>query len=614
MATEQRPKRQRQAKIFFDERETYNQPPPAKRTKKKQVQVLETIAVKDPPPEPVQTLLDRAIVEYSPPHRVPFISIRQLWPEKDPFSLFIKFLGEESITAIVVATNTYAAYLSRPRQQFAREWVLLTRGELLTWLGLLFYMGNHTMKRRHEYWSVSNSIIGEFMGQNRWEQIHRYLTFQPDFDAAYGSGSSFFNKIEPISSIIKASCRQAALPSSWLTVDESMVAFQGRSFHTVKIQGKPISEGYKVWVLSCRGGYIIDWLWHSRSDGPEGHRVDMNRQYSQPVPLLPIPLAKTYGVVIRLMERLIAHLPHQNWVLFLDNLFLTVDLAHVLIQMGVGVMGTTRKSHSSIPVELADIKSLNTAMVYGSILSVQTGYVLCFAWQDNNTALGITTAYSLHRPVEDYVVINKWRPKTTSTNYHIAKSVFGNEKRKALPIPIAIHDYNYGMNATDNSNQLRANLSSHQLYEHRTWRPLGYFLIDIAATNAYALWRLQQTPEFCAGHHEHEVFEQALISGLLHRGPAHLPVPKVGKRSRCRWGVVQPGGCLQEQRQYKDNERKARWRSRNTLGEISGNAARPVPVKRPRNIHSGCLDCNLNLCIDRDCFDNYHLYYFNKSI
>jgi len=183
------------------------------------------------------------------------------------------------------------------------------------------------------------------------------------------------------------------------------------------------------------------------------------------------------------MERLIARLPHQKWVLFLDNLFLTVDLAHILLQMGVGVMGTTRKSHSSIPDELADIKTLNTAMVYGTTLSVQTGWVLCFAWQDNNTCLAITTAYSTHRPVEDLVVVDKWRPKTTSTNYHIAKSVFGDEKRKAIPIPTAIYDYNYGMNATDNSNQLRKNLTTHQRFESRVWRPLGYWLFDVAATN-----------------------------------------------------------------------------------------------------------------------------------
>jgi len=260
MTNEQRPKRQRQAKVFFDERETYNQPPPAKRTKKKQVQVLETRAVESPPPEPVQTLLDRPIVEYSPPCYVPMTPIQQLWPERDPYSLFIRFLGEASIAAILAATNAYAASKMHPSQEYARKWEPLIRGEFLCWLGLLFYMSNHTMTRRDEYWSVSGGILREFMSKNRWEQIHRFLTFNPNLQAGEGPGSSFFDKLEPVSSMIRMSCRQAALPSPWLTVDEAMVAFRGRSIHIVKIQGKPISEGYKVWALSCRGGYIVDWL------------------------------------------------------------------------------------------------------------------------------------------------------------------------------------------------------------------------------------------------------------------------------------------------------------------------------------------------------------------
>ena len=48
------------------------------------------------------------------------------------------------------------------------------------------------------------------------------------------------------------------------------------------------------------------------------------------------------------------------------------------------------------------------------------------------------------------------------------------------------------------------------------------------------------------------------------------------------------------------------------LSEIDGNAVRRPPVKRPRNIRSGCLECQVTLCIARACFDNYHLYIHNK--
>ena len=65
------------------------------------------------------------------------------WIENDPFSLFMRFLGEESLLAIMDATNAKAARSMHPSLKFARSWTPLTRGELLCWLGLLFYMANH---------------------------------------------------------------------------------------------------------------------------------------------------------------------------------------------------------------------------------------------------------------------------------------------------------------------------------------------------------------------------------------------------------------------------------------------------------------------------------------
>jgi hypothetical protein len=186
--------------------------------------------------------------------------------------------------------------------------------------------------------------------------------------------------------------------------------------------------------------------------------------------------------------------------------------------------------------------------------------------------------------------------------------------KKAIPVPVSINDYNNGMNGVDNSNQLRKNLSTHQRFEHRTWRPLGFWLFDVAATNAFALWRLYQPPNIRNSHREHQLFERALISGLLRRGPAHTPIPKLGKRSRCRWGIIRPGDCVQGAGLGHWSNETGEGYERTVLSEIDGNAARSGSTKRPRNVNSGCLDCQVSLCIDRDCFDSYHLYIHNKTL
>ena len=84
-----------------------------------------------------------------------------------------------------------------------------------------------------------------------------------------------------------------------------------------------------------------------------------------------------------LCQNLTIRCPHRKWVAFLDNLFLTVDVAHILLTFDVRVMGTTRKSSAGFPEDFQDIKNINEALLYDGTLSRRCGFTLCFAWQDN---------------------------------------------------------------------------------------------------------------------------------------------------------------------------------------------------------------------------------------
>ena len=311
-----------------------------------------------------------------------------------------------------------------------------------------------------------------------------------------------------------------------------------------------------------------------------------------------------------LCERLKSRHPHINWLVFLDNLFLSVDVAHVLLNIGIGVMGTTRKNAAGIPDSFKNIKQLNRALLYGGLFSIQCGWVLCFAWQDNNVVLGVTTSFSLHRPKEDYTIRTRRRPKDSATNAAIAQPVFQGQLTKALPIPSAIDAYNHGMNAVDVANQLRKSFTCHQAFEQRTWRPLAFWLFDVCLANSFILWRAQQPKAKQSSRHLHAQFEKALITQLLQRGPRHQP-GRPGKRGRCSWGALHREDCQQEERQFNDDDRGARRRRRRPLEEITGNSR---PQKRPRNVRSGCIECNVYLCIDRGCFFKWHVDLYEKHI
>src|ERR1700750_389309 len=110
--------------------------------------------------------------------------------------------------------------------------------------------------------------------------------------------------------------------------------------------------------------------------------------------------------------------------MFLDNLFLNVNITHYLLAISFAVMGTTRKSAAGLPESLTDVlakdkkakkEEQKQPLVYNSVLAVIVHYCLCFLWQDNNSVLAITTAHSLHRP-EDRIQRERKRPKLSSTN------------------------------------------------------------------------------------------------------------------------------------------------------------------------------------------------------
>jgi hypothetical protein len=278
------------------------------------------------------------------------------------------------------------------------------------------------------------------------------------------------------------------------------------------MKNKPISEGYKIWVLADNG-YVSDWLWHSQRDGPESipkNGLDVNQSTSNG--LKEVHLSPTFALVIRLAERLRKLHPERVFCFYLDNLFLNVNVAQALLALNICCTGTTRKNAQGIPSWLIDLKKHNRGLVWNSMLAEVVDLTLCFLWQDNNAVLGITTAYCLKN--ETILRLRK-RPSPTSTNARIVRPVFGNATSKWLAIPLAIDRYNHHMNGVDRANQLRRNLTVHRKYERRTWRPQWYWVVDTCCVNSYLIWKGQLLDR---GHRKHRHFREEL-SEILRNWP-----------------------------------------------------------------------------------------------
>lgn len=191
-----------------------------KKIKKSKVQVLETRPASPSAPAVIHQLATEPQVDFIPPIQVASEPFDIRWIECDPLSLFLRFFGGFTCLEIVCAATNVRAESQASTNPQARPWNPVQPIDLLRWLGLLFHMANHIEHNRQVYWQVSERgtghNLGRWMSRIRWDQIHRFLTFN---NASTNQKDSFWAPVEPVASLIRANCQNVVKPSTWVAVD-----------------------------------------------------------------------------------------------------------------------------------------------------------------------------------------------------------------------------------------------------------------------------------------------------------------------------------------------------------------------------------------------------------
>jgi hypothetical protein len=176
------------------------------------------------------------------------------------------------------------------------------------------------------------------------------------------------------------------------------------------------------------------------------------------------------------------------------------------------------------------------------------------------------------------------------------------------------------MKGVDQADQLRANFTCHRKQNYRTWWPLFYFLIDVACTNAYLLWKWASSANSATHertHNSHRAFmsalctqllhsndkaektkkpeeSQSLPAGVLHRHHKHIHLES---HSRCEWGKLHPSGCPRKRSCKRDFGIDITKSSQNGASDaILGGSF----------THYQCSKCQIWLCIEGECWQRYH--------
>ncbi|KAF2349106.1 PiggyBac transposable element-derived protein [Trinorchestia longiramus] len=122
------------------------------------------------------------------------------------------------------------------------------------------------------YWSTNileNELIKKTMSRNRFEFILSKLYFN-DPQKPEDSTKTYYTR--ELVFCLKNSYQKAREDSPFLSIDESMVKFKGRSSMKQYMPMKNTKRGVKLWVRSCAGiGYVYDFdIYSGKADDDSG--------------------------------------------------------------------------------------------------------------------------------------------------------------------------------------------------------------------------------------------------------------------------------------------------------------------------------------------------------
>lgn len=359
-----------------------------------------------------------------------------------PLSYFKKYIPDTIFQMMTDETNLYSV-------KTTGKSINTNIFEIKKFVSQHIIMGILKFPRLRMYWNPTLRIpaVADHMSRNRFESLRNNLHLVNEKPPATNSR---LWKVQPIISAVLERCKNLSLEEN-LCIDEQIIPFKGTLKFKQYIKGKPTPWGIKVYLLCGASGLVHNAIIYEGKSTP-----------------LKEDLTKLYGIAGAVVIQLCEIIPSgQNYKLFADNFFTSVQIIKGLKEKQIFYAGTVRKNR--LPGYSFQLKKRAERGTIKEAVSGD-GEIVIIEWMDNN----VVTMASSFVGKGSIDRVERWSKK---------------EKRiVSIDRPEIVNLYNQCMGGVDKTDFL---LQLYRIFiRSRKWtlRVIFHF-ISVAITNSWLEYR-----------------------------------------------------------------------------------------------------------------------------
>lgn len=476
-----------------------------------------------------------------------------------PLQYFKKFVNSEMIKNITYQTNLYST-------QKSGSSINTNDNEIEQFLGIHLIMSIIKMPAYKMFWNqrTKYSIVADNMSRNRFEKLRSNIHFADNTFCLSSNDPKHDKlfKVRPFLDAIKSNFKLIEV-EEFLSIDEIIIPFKGRSTMKQYNKAKPHKWGIKVFALASKSGFVHDFEVY----------VGKNTVSSKS------GLGLSGDIVIRLTDIIPKN---KNFKLCFDNWFTSYQLMCCLRNLGILANGTVRTNRMAGCQFISDKDLKNKGRgAYDTQIDGNNAIIGC-KWFDNK----FVHLFSNYMGTEPTNEVQRW--STTSKSKIIVQR------------PAIVKEYNSFMGNVDLHDML-VELYRTDIRSKRFYLRIIFHLVDMAVVNSWLLYRRHCSQLNIKKYETLLIFKLDLAHALIMSGEN-----KVKKRGKPKNSEK----ILPPQKKYKTSGRPVndvRFDCYDHWPEYKKEKQRCKNCIRAYS-RTICAKCNVALCFtgSRNCFKDYH--------